>query len=139
MSRRLRIWIDLSNTPHVLFFEPVIRALERRGHSVVLTARRFANTLELVRARGVQAQHIGAGHDASRNELLKQVRHYTRTAQLMAFARQRFDVAASHVSYTQAAAARRLGIPTFGAIDYEHRGLAAFRDARCLMVPSVIR
>ena len=30
MSRRLRIWIDLSNTPHVLFFEPIIRELERR-------------------------------------------------------------------------------------------------------------
>ncbi|HSP98637.1 MAG TPA: DUF354 domain-containing protein [Candidatus Dormibacteraeota bacterium] len=134
----MRIWIDLANTPHVLFFEPIIRELERRGHSVVLTARRFANTLELVRARGIQAQPIGAGHDASRDEHLKQVEHRSRTAQLVAFARQGFDLAASHVSYTQASAARRLGIPTFATIDYEHRGLRAFRDARCLMVPSVI-
>lgn len=137
-KRRLRIWIDLANTPHVLFFEPVIRELERRGHAVTVTSRRFANTQALVAARGVQARAIGAGHDASRSEVLKQMRYATRTARLMAFARRGFDVAASHFSYTQAAAARRLGIPTFGAMDYEHLRMDAFRHARCVMVPSVI-
>ncbi|MGH7790054.1 MAG: DUF354 domain-containing protein [Candidatus Binatia bacterium] len=137
-TRRLRIWIDISNTPHVLFFEPVIRALEARGHTVTLTSRRFANTQELLAARGVQARSIGAGHDASRSELRKQVRHYSRVARLMAFARGRFDIAVSHLSFTQATAARRLGIPIFGAIDYEHRHIGVFRHADCLMVPSVI-
>lgn len=137
-AKRLRIWIDLANTPHVLFFEPVIRELERRGHAVSVTSRRFANTQALIAARGVAARAIGAGHDASRNELLKQLRHATRTARLMAFARRGFDVAASHFSFTQASAARRLGIPTFGAIDYEHLRMDAFRHARCVMVPSVI-
>jgi hypothetical protein len=86
----------------------------------------------------VRARHIGAGHDASRSELLKQARHVARTARLMAFARQGFDVAASHLSYTQASAARRLGIPTFGSVDYEHHDIRAFRHARCFLVPSVI-
>jgi len=122
----------------VLFFEPIIRELEALGHVVAVTSRRFANTLALIRARGVRAQHIGAGHDASRSELLKKARHVARTAQLMAFARQGFDVAASHLSYTQASAARRLGIPTFGSVDYEHRDIRSFRHARCFLVPSVI-
>jgi predicted glycosyltransferase len=138
MNRRLRIWIDLANTPHVLFFEPIIRELEKRGHSVLVTARSFANTLALVRARGLRARQIGAGHDTSRSDLLKHVYHFTRTAQLMAFARGRFDVAASPLSYTQASAARRLGIPTFGTIDYEYKDLGVFRHTRCLMVPAVI-
>lgn len=137
-NRSLRIWIDLANSPHVLFFRPIIRELEKRGHSVVVTARNFANTLALVRATGIGARRIGGGHDASRNVLLKQVHHFTRTFRLMVFARGRFDVAASHLSYTQAAAAWRLGIPTFGAIDYEHKTLGTFRHTRCLMVPSVI-
>jgi len=136
--RRLRIWIDIANTPHVLFFEPVIRALEARGHDVTVTSRRFANTQELLAARGVQARPIGAGHDASRSELRKQVRHYSRAAQLVAFAHGRFDIAVSHLSFTQAAAARRLGIPIFGAMDYEHHDIGVFRYADCLMVPSII-
>ncbi|MEO8602758.1 MAG: DUF354 domain-containing protein [bacterium] len=138
-SRRLRIWIDLANTPHVLFFEPVIRELEQLGHTVAVTSRRFANTQALIDARGMCAKQIGAGHDASRSELFKQARHVARVARLMAFARgQRFDVAASHLSFTQASAARRLGIPTFGTVDYEHRSLRAFRHARCFMAPSIL-
>ena len=35
----MKIWIDLDNTPHVPFFKPIIRELEQRGFSVVLTAR----------------------------------------------------------------------------------------------------
>jgi len=134
----MRIWIDLSNTPHVLFFAPVIDALERRGHAVVVTARRFANTLEVARARGMAVRHIGAGHDAGRDERRKRASHERRTAQLVAFARQGFDVAASHGSYTQISAARHLGIPVFGAVDYEHPGLGAFGDARLVMAPAVL-
>jgi predicted glycosyltransferase len=137
-NRRLRIWIDISNTPHVLFFEPIVRELERRGHAVVLTSRRFANTQDLLRARGIRARRIGSGHDASRNELRKQISHHLRSVRLAAFARAGFDVAVSHLSFTQAAAARRLGIPIFGAIDYEYRDLMVFRHADCLMVPAVI-
>lgn len=134
----LRLWIDLSNTPHVLFFEPVIRELERRGYAVTVTARRFAGTLALAQARGLSVLPIGAGHDACRDERLKKAEHRRRTAELIAFARRGFDLAVSHCSFTQAAAARHLGIPVFGAIDYEYLILREFRDARRLMVPSVI-
>jgi predicted glycosyltransferase len=94
--------------------------------------------LTLIRSRGVRARRIGSGHDRSRNALLKQMSHHTRTARLLAFARRGFDVAASHLSYTQAAAALRVGIPVFGTVDYEHRPPTVFRRARCFMVPSVL-
>jgi hypothetical protein len=57
-TRRLRIWIDLSNTPHVLFFEPIIRELEALGHVVAVTSRRFANTL----APDTGARRAGAAY-----------------------------------------------------------------------------
>ncbi len=134
----MRIWIDLANTPNVLFFEPVIPALEQRGHSVTVTVRHFANTWALAQARGMRALPIGSGHDADRDQDRKRAHHQQRTAELVDFARQGFDIAVSHASYTQGSAARQLGIPAFAAIDYEHPGLRTFADARCLMVPSVI-
>lgn len=134
----MRIWIDLANTPHVLFFEPLIPALERRGHAVTVTLRHFAGTVPLAAARGLAAEPIGSGHDASRDEGRKQVEHQRREEQLVAYGRGRFDLVVNHGSYSQITAARRLGIPVVGALDYEHQGLGAFHDARRLMVPSVI-
>jgi len=43
----MRVWVDLTNSPHVLVLRPVIAALERRGAEVLVTARDFAQTLEL--------------------------------------------------------------------------------------------
>ena len=34
-----KVWIDLDNSPHVPFFAPIVRELEARGCSIVLTAR----------------------------------------------------------------------------------------------------
>ncbi len=135
----LKIWIDIENSPHVLFFEPVIRELESLGHTVVTTARDFCNTIALVRLKGLPAKAIGAGYDRGRTEILKQPFWFFRMLQLRQFALgQRFDVAVSHGSHTQAVAARHLGIPTFTTQDYEHQDLRAFRHANCFMIPDVV-
>src|SRR2546425_1169272 len=34
-----KIWIDLDNSPHVPFFAPIVEELQKRGYSLVLTAR----------------------------------------------------------------------------------------------------
>ena len=136
---RLRIWIDLENTPHVLFFEPVIAALRRRGHEVVVSARRFSGTLALARVRGMPVHVIGTGHDSGRSQAMKRSLYHLRCWQLTRFARaQRFDVAASHVSRAQATAARTLGIPVWASIDYEHAYLGDLRTVRCFMIPDVV-
>ena len=41
----MRVWIDLTNSPHVLVMRPVIAALRADGHEVEVTARDFAQTL----------------------------------------------------------------------------------------------
>ena len=51
-GRRMKVWIDMTNSPHVPFFRPLIRLLEERGHEVSVSARDFAQTLELLDAAG---------------------------------------------------------------------------------------
>ncbi len=46
-AKRGKIWIDLDNSPHVPFFAPIVGELERRGYSVVLTARDCFQVREL--------------------------------------------------------------------------------------------
>ena len=53
----MRIWIDMTNSPHVPFFRPLIALLEERGHEVHVSARDFAQTLELLDAAGHPPRH----------------------------------------------------------------------------------
>ena len=46
-SQRMRVWIDLTNSPHVLVMRPVIERLRADGHEVRVTARDFAQTIAL--------------------------------------------------------------------------------------------
>jgi Protein of unknown function (DUF354) len=43
----MRIWVDLTNSPHVLVLRPLIEVMRADGHEVEVTARDFAQTLEL--------------------------------------------------------------------------------------------
>ncbi len=51
----MKVWIDLSNSPHPLLFAPVARRLEALGHEVGVTARDNAQTVELTLQRWPQA------------------------------------------------------------------------------------
>src|ERR1700749_716751 len=50
----MRVWVDLTNSPHVLVMRPVIARLREQGHSVEVTARDFAQTLELCDRLGIE-------------------------------------------------------------------------------------
>jgi predicted glycosyltransferase len=49
----VRIWVDLTNSPHVLAMRPLIAAMRADGHEVEVTARAFAQTLELCERFGI--------------------------------------------------------------------------------------
>src|SRR5437588_12784595 len=49
----MKIWIDLDNTPHVPFFKPIVRELEKRGYTIVLTARDAFQVCELATRFGL--------------------------------------------------------------------------------------
>src|SRR4030088_3562938 len=59
VRRSLRVWIDLTNSPHVLVMRPVIERLRADGHDVEVTARDFAQTLALCERLGIDHTPIG--------------------------------------------------------------------------------
>lgn len=133
------VWIDLANSPHVLFFRPVIDALEAAGVSVVVTARDFAQTVPLCELYGVDCTVVGAHGGASIPGKIGNL--FDRVRQLRSSMRSlRPSVAVSHNSYTQIAAARTLGIPSMTAMDYEHQPAnhLAFRLADAIALPEAL-
>jgi len=55
----MRVWIDLTNSPHVLVMRPVIEILRADGHEVRVTARDFAQTLQLLDRFAIDHTAIG--------------------------------------------------------------------------------
>lgn len=130
------IWVDLANSPHVPFFRALIPEFERRGARVEVTARKFAQTVELAEAAGLAPSVIG-GH-GGRGLAGKAGNLVGRAAALFRWARGRgFDLAVSHNSYAQTTAARALGIKSVTLMDYEHQPAnhLAFRLASRVIVP----
>jgi predicted glycosyltransferase len=132
----MRIWIDLGNSPHVPFFRPLIKEFERRGHQVEITARAFAQTVELACAAGLAPVVIGS--HGGRNISSKGAKLIQRAVGLARWARSRkFDLAVSHNSHEQIVAASALGIRTVTLMDYEHHPAnhLSFRLASRVIVP----
>ena len=44
----MKVWIDISNAPHVRFFKDVIKYLEAEGEDVIVTARQFGDIHKLL-------------------------------------------------------------------------------------------
>jgi predicted glycosyltransferase len=133
------VWIDLSNSPHVLFFQPVIAALEAAGATVVVTARDFAQTVPLCGLYGVRCTVVGTHGGADIPGKIRNL--FERVAQLRNAVRSlRPSVAVSHNSYTQIVAARTLRIPAMTAMDYEYQPAnhLAFRLATEIALPEAL-
>ncbi len=140
MAATMRVWIDLSNSPHVLFFRPLIRLLEAEGHEVEVTAREYAQTAELLERQGIEATLIG--RHGGRSLPAKTRSLASRVVALHRFARRRrFHVALAHGSHELTLAARSLGIPSATAFDYEYAWLQhqlGCRAATRVVVPDAI-
>ncbi len=139
----MRVWIDLSNSPHPLFFEPLVSDLLDLGHEPLLTARDHAQTVELARERfpGVVVIGGAATADSAGGGLGKARDLASRGVGLVGWAREfKPDVALSHNSYAQIAAARLLRIPIVTAMDFEHQPAnhLAFRLADRILVPDAL-
>ena len=132
----MRIWVDLANSPHVPFFRALIPEFAKRSHQVEITARDYAQTVEMAAAAGLTPVVIG-GHGGGR--LTGKAGNLVgRAASLAKWARGRgFDLAVSHNSYAQIAAASGLGIKSVTLMDYEHQPAnhLAFRLASRVIVP----
>ena len=133
------VWIDLENTPHVLFFAPIIRALEERGVRVVLTARDFAQTLELASQHGLSPKIIG--REQGSNSIRKAIGLGLRTIALLGEIRDQEDIqlAVGHGSRGLVMTASILRIPSLTLYDYEGASVKIFnRLSTLVMTPEII-
>jgi predicted glycosyltransferase len=114
----MRIWVDLTNSPHVLVMRPVIEKLRGRGHEVEVTARDFAQTLELCERLGIA--HTAIGRHRGGRISAKALGLLDRSVALARWARgRRFDRAMGHGSNDVMVAAAMLRIPSATTFDYE--------------------
>jgi uncharacterized protein len=136
----MRIWVDLTNSPHVLVLRPLIEAMRDDGHEVEVTARDFAQTLELCERFGIE--HTAIGRHRGGRVAGKAVGLASRSMALVRWARgRRFDVAIGHGSNDVCVAAALLRVPSATAFDYEWAAAqhqVNCRLARVVVVPEAI-
>lgn len=136
----MRVWVDLTNSPHVLVMRPIVRALEQRGAEVLVTARDFAQTLDLCERHGLACEPIGR-HRGGR-VAAKGLGLLSRSTALLRWARGRgIDVAVGHGSNDVTVAAALLRIPSSTAFDYEWATVqhnVNCRLAHAVVVPEAI-
>ena len=137
----MRVWIDVSNSPQVPFFRPLIALLLRRGHEVDVTTREYAQTLELLELHGIPHTVVGPGHGGAGVAGKARATAGRMWALLRHVRRGRFDLALSHASHELPLVARSLRVPSAYAFDYEfaraQHGLGC-RAARRVVVPEAI-
>jgi uncharacterized protein len=132
-----RVWIDLDNTPHVPFFLPIIRELEREGHSVVLTARDAFQVCDLADHHGLAYTKVGRHYGA--NKALKVAGTLWRAAQLLPFVlREKPDISMSHGSRPHVLISTLLRIPSMLLFDYEYARRIPFVKPSLGVAPSSI-
>jgi predicted glycosyltransferase len=136
----MRVWIDLTNSPHPLVMRPIAERLRSEGHEVSVTARDFAQTVELAQRLGLDPTVIGrhrGGRVASKARGLA-----SRSFALARWARpRRFDLALGHGSNDVTVAAAALRIPSATMFDYEWATVqhnVNCRLARVVVVPDAI-
>jgi predicted glycosyltransferase len=136
----VKVWVDLTNSPHVLVMRPIIAALNERGHEVRVTARDFAQTLELCQRFGIA--HTAIGRHRGGNVTAKARGLLARSRALTEWARGRgFDVAFGHGSNDITVAAALLRIPSATMFDYEWATVqhtVNCRLARAVVIPEAI-
>jgi predicted glycosyltransferase len=136
----MRVWIDMTASAHVLVFRPLVEIMRGRGDEVEITARDYAQTLQLLELHGLSAEVIG--RHGGRSRLQKARRMAGRLGSLRRWAAGRdFDIALAHGSHELTLTARRLGIPSSDTFDYEFATLQhqlGCRAATKVVVPEAI-
>jgi uncharacterized protein len=136
----MRVWVDLTNTAHVLVLRPLVELLEQEGHDVTITARPLSHTIELLDDWGHAYTALGGHGGATRFGKARAAAG--RVPQLLRFGRgRRFDCALAHGSTDLPPVCRLLRVPNTTMFDYEWAVLqhqANCRLASRVLVPDVI-
>lgn len=133
----MKIWIDLDNTPHVPFFLPIIRELNKKGYAVVTTARDAFQVCELATLHGLPYHKVGKHY--GKNPIFKVLGLCWRSLQLLPFVmHEKPALGISHGSRSQILLCNLLRIPTVMIMDYEHAQTPLLLQPRWEIIPSAL-
>jgi len=132
----MKIWFDLSNSPHINLFHDLIRDLESSGHEIIITCRPLANTVHLLEQKSLKYTIVGEHYG---KKFYKKLLGYPiRVLQLRKFLRQKsLDLAVSQSSFHSPLVAKLLGIPSIYTNDNEHAlgNVSSFIFASKIFIP----
>lgn len=134
----MKIWFDISNSPHVNLFSGLIKELSK-SHEVIITCRPLANTSELLDVHGFDYTVVGRHYGKS---LIRKILGYPmRVYDLFRFlAGKGVDVAVSQAGFHSPVVARLLGIRSVYMNDNEHAvaNIPAFLFANRVLIPEFL-
>ncbi len=131
-----KIWIDITNSPHVIFFNPIIKELKANNYQIVVTARDYAQTKGLLDMFEIK-YHMFGGHKGKK-KLNKIWGLIERSWQLYKFVKkQKFDASLGMSSQYAMIVSKLLKIPHMTLSDYEYTSghHMSFRLSKKILIP----
>lgn len=114
-----KIWIDITNSPHAILFNPVIKELKKKKYEVVVTTRDYAQTIDLLKL--FEIEYTVVGDHKGKNKYKKTWGLIERSWQLYWFIRkEKVSASLSMSSFTAIIASNALDIPHMTLYDYEY-------------------
>ena len=132
----MRIWFDISNSPHVLLFHALIKDLQSNGHEIIITTRPLANTIDLLDQSGLK--YVVIGKHYGKSMLNKLLGFPIRVIQLYCFLRNnKIQLAVGQSSFHLPLVSKLLFIPSIYMNDNEHAAgnIIGFYCAKKILVP----
>jgi predicted glycosyltransferase len=132
----MKIWFDISNSPHVNMFHELILELKKEGHEIIITSRDLANTIELLNQKFLD--HTTIGKHNGKNIIKKYIGYPIRIYLLYKFLRKlKPDISISQSSFHSPVVSLLLRIPCIYTNDNEHAfgNIAAYLFADRFLVP----
>lgn len=135
----MKIWIDISNAPHVLFFKGIIKELEKK-HTVLVTAREYGPILDMLKMHGIKFKAIGEhGGKELETKLVKSSERMIELTYLIS--KEKPDVCVYKYSIEAARVAFGLRIPSIAVADNEYgyaQDMLTLPFADSVIVPSAM-
>lgn len=136
----MKIWIDITNSPHIIFFSDIIDRLKSENHQIVITSRNLSNTRELLNLKGWDYHEISNHPGASS---IKKILYYPiRIFKLYKYLIDKnIDISISHSSFHAPFASWLLKIPSIYLNDNEHAkgNYISFYFANKILLPESLK
>ena len=114
----MKIWIDITNAPHVRFFKDIIHYFQEEGVDLIITSRDFGDIHRLMDMYGIDFISVGK-HGVSLADKLKE--NTQRVNDLVDIIKdEKIDIALSKHSIELPRISFGLGIPSLYILDNEH-------------------